>query len=579
MLTNREREQLEADLSAYLDGELDERRTAEIELALESSEQARQTLETLRLVSDRLGTLPRHRAPDQLTSAMASHAERRLLLGDDTTVRRSRIIRLVSQISAAAAVIAACAFVGWQVLQGPDTGQQPPMERSAPRALKNAPAKPMAIALAKDKKKGEMHESRRGRGEDAYYGGQPEVVDEIEAHSQERIPQSRVVELAELTDAARAGEASVARGGAAFARESVPETREVHIWITPRDEAEYVRMAAVLASWSAPAPGRRLDEEKSEFAFTPADQRELEGKLGAPLRRSKAMDTLGSKKRSPSVAHVYQISAAELPTRIHQLSRNIDAPNQIRVQMNFDPTAEMPAGDMDIPGDQSTAAGTRPARPAAPSGYVGPDRKVVANKSHWLFPGGRQRAKGDEDSAAAEQPRKRVTRAGDRGRNDQAGVGVRGQPSAARDADDAVVAPGPRREAASAPVRSSVRPAGGAKSHTEAPDGKPSTVPAAQAPAPDSTEETLDIEGQPKERLRGFVRTTTAPATTDRLFDRLFLLRRSGGARGATAAATMPATQPAADRLTFRVTILPPSAAPTTPAASQPADGPGTDTE
>ncbi len=120
---------LVADLSAYLDGELPEVRAREIEQQLADSDECRALLAELRDVSETLGQLPRQRAPDELVAALRRQAERRHLFDDARRPRPGGVLRLFLRLSAAAAVIGGCVLVGWHVA---DRGQTRPVH-VAPR--------------------------------------------------------------------------------------------------------------------------------------------------------------------------------------------------------------------------------------------------------------------------------------------------------------------------------------------------------------------------------------------------------------------------------------------------------------
>ncbi len=115
-MTGRERERLEADLSAYLDGELSATRTREVEHLLRESPEAQQLLDELRDVADLVADLPRKSAPAGLSATMTHQTERQLLFGEQPQRRRRSVLRLLVKVSASAAVIAACALVGYHAL-------------------------------------------------------------------------------------------------------------------------------------------------------------------------------------------------------------------------------------------------------------------------------------------------------------------------------------------------------------------------------------------------------------------------------------------------------------------------------
>lgn len=136
-----EREELIADLSAYLDGELDEARRAEVDALLRESEPARALLAELKSVSRGLAVLPRMRAPRRVAERIDGELRRRALRMRDA----AGLLRLGVRLTGAAALIAVGVFVGRFSLQpegaGPaaapvvDALQAPEFARSEPRIV------------------------------------------------------------------------------------------------------------------------------------------------------------------------------------------------------------------------------------------------------------------------------------------------------------------------------------------------------------------------------------------------------------------------------------------------------------
>lgn len=111
-------EQLE-ELTAYLDGELDEDARQRVDALLERDAAARALLEQLRQTSRLVGALPRADAPGDLAAAVTARIERRELLGNggepwNATPRRA--VRWGRRLSAAAAIALVCTagWLGWQ---------------------------------------------------------------------------------------------------------------------------------------------------------------------------------------------------------------------------------------------------------------------------------------------------------------------------------------------------------------------------------------------------------------------------------------------------------------------------------
>ena len=103
-----DKEKLEEQLSAYLDGELSETDGAKVERALEGDEDLARRLGELRGTRELLRTLPRQHAGDQFVSQVLTRAERGHLIrpsGESDTPRRTPWVRWVA--SAAVLLIAA----------------------------------------------------------------------------------------------------------------------------------------------------------------------------------------------------------------------------------------------------------------------------------------------------------------------------------------------------------------------------------------------------------------------------------------------------------------------------------------
>lgn len=104
-------EQLGELLSAYLDGELDEATTRQIEQRLHEDEGARRLLDELRRAVDAMSTLPRHAAPPSIEEDIAAHLERHELIGDHDAPpsrpagRRTSVVGILSMAAMFALVV------------------------------------------------------------------------------------------------------------------------------------------------------------------------------------------------------------------------------------------------------------------------------------------------------------------------------------------------------------------------------------------------------------------------------------------------------------------------------------------
>jgi hypothetical protein len=337
-LTKRQPDDLEADLSAYLDGELSEQRTREVERWLAESEPARQMLEELRAVSGRLAGLPRLAAPEQLAASMSAHAQRRLLLNRLTTTRRSQGFRLLAQMSAAAAALVACVLVGWQVLDwrgesGPSQaklrgeaqpGQPTPIEHVSARQQDEKFAARAPFRQAEEDESAGVSAAPRppaGWGRSRGSAGEPEAAE--------------IQQPYEL--------------GAPYAEQPGPS---VNVWVATANDEEYVRTATVLAGWAqrdGKPPGPGPGELKAEPAEVARDR--VAWRRGAspwhPSEVPVPVPPADEPSATPGAAasnglaqqpieYAYQVLATELPIRIDELASNVAQPSQVRVQMNFD---------------------------------------------------------------------------------------------------------------------------------------------------------------------------------------------------------------------------------------------------
>ncbi len=281
-MTEREREQLGDDLSAYLDGELAVERAQEVERLLSESAEARKLLEELRGVSTQLGALPRLRVPDAVAVAVGSRAEEQLRLVRARQVRRVWIVRVTSGVAAVAAVLVAGVWIGYEA------GRQSPMSVALRAAGRGVAALP---ATGEEKMKA-REVAPAGAGETMVMHGIPAA--DVVARSADRA--ARRERIAEECQSYALGEP--VDTGAPL----------VNIVVQPRDEAEYAAAAATLRSWGAPARVLEGTPSEAEGAGT--------AKLLAPAH---------------PVAWGFAIAAAELPGRIGRLEAQ--APQGVYVRV------------------------------------------------------------------------------------------------------------------------------------------------------------------------------------------------------------------------------------------------------
>lgn len=125
----KQRQALEEQLSAYLDGELTAEQRARVETFLAENEDARRLLDELQSNIAALQSLPRAKASDVFTEELRSRLERRALLGGDrgSEIRPPSLPSRFGRWVAAAAVVAMAmvgGYVTWSVSHQPEVGQR-----------------------------------------------------------------------------------------------------------------------------------------------------------------------------------------------------------------------------------------------------------------------------------------------------------------------------------------------------------------------------------------------------------------------------------------------------------------------
>ena len=151
-----DRDKLEAQMSAYLDGELAGAERADLERRLALDPQARAMLESLRCTIQLVQGLPRRPAPDSLLDDLTARIEREHLLGEAPQRREiARPRRTLWPLLASAAVVVFAVGAGFWVMRDlvPERGGSPTLtfapqdadrDREGGRALNGPSAAPAA---------------------------------------------------------------------------------------------------------------------------------------------------------------------------------------------------------------------------------------------------------------------------------------------------------------------------------------------------------------------------------------------------------------------------------------------------
>lgn len=143
------REELEADLSAYLDGELSEARSRLIERKLSESKELRRKFDDLRSAAEHVASLQRVRSPDGVPEAVAEQLARNSVLSTPGEARYARLSRWLPRVAGIAAVLVACILIGVQAF-GPDVPREQAGTTAEPAAPRREAAPMDRLARERD---------------------------------------------------------------------------------------------------------------------------------------------------------------------------------------------------------------------------------------------------------------------------------------------------------------------------------------------------------------------------------------------------------------------------------------------
>lgn len=363
-MADLERDNLLADLSAYLDGELDPLRRQAVERLLAEAPDARGRLAELREVHEQLYRLPRLRVPAELGARLQRQLEAGWPGAPERSPWSGRVLRLgVPLAAAAAAVLAVGLFLRYQSrprLQAQPRVVTQRLESKRPGAETPSPSLPLAAA---------------------------------ELKKAERIPAQAVEPAIE-----RPVSLGYAVPGVA-PQPTVPQEPAWVVVLQPRDEAEYAAIQEVLSSWSAQS---RLDA--GVLAAAPAA-----GGTGGESGdvKQKQPPAAPSVPALQPAEYVYQLSMPELDARLAQLLE-VNPGAQVALQMGFpagEATSVRLATQATATRDEALAAG--PAKPAAVAARAAGRQEKTGNPPVPAGKGAgpRRAIIGDQRDAAARQER------------------------------------------------------------------------------------------------------------------------------------------------------------------------------
>lgn len=340
-MASADREQLGADLSAYLDGELSPERARQVERLLEESEDARRLLEELRAVARNLGDLPRMRAPEGLAERIRHAAEGWVRPAQRSPATGLRVLRLVTRVVASAAVLVVCMYTGWIMhdrLAPPPTSVGDVVAEGARVVDESAGAKDVAYSVQREK----MAPAEEPSAEpSAVAMRQLQSLGYIDSDADGELDAS--VAEAETFAAADRSDTEAELAAAAFGALVIADdaTPTVSVVVAPQDVDQFNGALQLVSAWQhAPAVrGRFLKMESG-------DREGLGWEVVAPQvsggRRAAGVATLSQQE------FVVQVPAGSVGEALQSLEQQ--APQQVQVTMAFKPADLLRVQSMVTPG-------------------------------------------------------------------------------------------------------------------------------------------------------------------------------------------------------------------------------------
>lgn len=235
-------EKTEVLLTDYLDGTLEARQRAELDIYLEQHPDQRAVLAELIAQSADLGALPREAAPAELADFITAHLERRALVEDAQLLPEPSRVRRWPQLAA----IAACGLLAgglvlatWWVLAPEATAPSTPASLAARSEPQPGPPRPSAAAtppaasavpsdrawpLLQTSPDQPTERAARQPADDAFAMAPP-----VEADTDETLTRRRASGLSTAAQGGSTEQGSADLGRAAALRRSSPEPEGLHV--------------------------------------------------------------------------------------------------------------------------------------------------------------------------------------------------------------------------------------------------------------------------------------------------------------------------------------------------------------
>lgn len=233
-------ENLHAELSAYLDGELSPERAREVDELLAHSDSARRLFEDLRVISRGLAELPRHAAPEGIAEQVLQRATGISLAADLRARRRLLLVQVISRSMASAAVVVLCVIGGWVML----VKDAPPIGRNAPaESIDASPGRKLPLRNAP---------SPTDAGERV--GGGSDLSRTAGLANEGEPARDAATAIRAPGDAAPVGGSALAHkslGGPLAARDSAGRAPDLEIVVQADSTRQYRALQDVIGSWQA----------------------------------------------------------------------------------------------------------------------------------------------------------------------------------------------------------------------------------------------------------------------------------------------------------------------------------------
>lgn len=252
-MVESEPDNLEADLSAYLDGELSEDRAARVQAALKKSAEARRQLEQLRETARALNSLPRMSAPLRLVDQLQRITEGRFAVPQPRSAAGlPRILRVYGSWTAAAAAILLAFAAGRFSVEGP-AAQTPGTSVGGPPTAREDGNPPAPATVASAQRDAIERSALTVNAADPAVAGQPVAAREAPATEADVDRIATVIPPAdEQQDAGpppvRLVETFPAAPGL------------IHIIVQPRTTEELAAAISTMEAWTREAGGSRTGQ-------------------------------------------------------------------------------------------------------------------------------------------------------------------------------------------------------------------------------------------------------------------------------------------------------------------------------